>query len=464
MSGEVTPILILVRGERPSVNRLPDDETTDGDDSPWSEVPGPGFAGKLPDANALGQSLASIDLVTSDDFRTVADLHQHDTGRILNELQAKGVITPFQRARLAEGRAEALQMDEYIVIDRIGVGGMGEVFKARNRSLDRIEAIKTMNAGYDPSSSVSQRFHREAKLLARIEHPSIVPIYKVGHALGVDYIAMKYIEGVNLKEKVDQAASMGQLITINQAVDWISQAASALAKAHEASIIHRDIKPGNLMLSPEGRLFILDLGIARLAEKNDGVGSGITRQASAIGTPEFMPPEQWADATTVTPETDIYALGCTLFYLLTGRPPFIGDKLSDVMHGHTSQAPPSLANFRSDVPDSLDQILAKMLAKDPEERYRDAQEVVDALRKVDHRSSSSASSAHGHARHPPSPQDILGIACSIDRIDGRHRNRVLVVLPTTIDRNPRQADDDRNGAPRQTGVTDKPRQASFPLC
>jgi serine/threonine protein kinase len=342
----------------------------------------PATGNPLSDTDRLGRNLEAIQLVTSEDFRTVADIHQHDPRRILNDLEAKGVITAFQRSRLAEGKADRLVMDEYVILDRIGIGGMGEVFKARNRALDRIEAIKTMNAGHDPSSSISQRFHREAKMLARIEHPSIVPIYKVGHAQGVDYIAMKFIDGLNLKEKVDQTFAMGQMISLHQAIEWITQAAGALAKAHQESIIHRDIKPGNLMVTPEGRLYLLDLGIARLVQPTPNPAASLTRQASSMGTPEFMPPEQWADATMVTPETDIYALGCTLFFLLTGRAPFVGDKLSDVMRGHTSETPPLVSSLRPDVPREIDPIVAKMLEKEPESRYRQASEVIDALRRV----------------------------------------------------------------------------------
>ncbi|MBY0587950.1 serine/threonine protein kinase [bacterium] len=372
------------------MNGLPDDRPTQAEFEPSSDRPttsdGPS-AGSTPsfrkeDTDQLGKSLAAINLITSEDFRTVADIHQHNSFKILDDLERKGFITSYQRARLAEGHGETLIMDEYVILDRIGIGGMGEVFKARNRSLDRMEAIKTMNQGHDPSSSVSQRFHREAKMLARIEHPSIVPIYKVGHAQGVDYIAMKFIDGVNLKDKIDQSLAMGQSITVRQAVEWVSQAAAALAKAHEESIIHRDIKPSNLMVTPEGRLYILDLGIARLALSTSSPTPNLTRHASAIGTPEFMPPEQWADATTVTPETDIYALGCTLFFLLAGRAPFTGEKLSDVMRGHTSEKPPAISSLRPDAPKLLDAIIAKMLAKDPQQRYRQASEVLDALQRL----------------------------------------------------------------------------------
>jgi tRNA A-37 threonylcarbamoyl transferase component Bud32 len=365
---------------------------SDGDKSKPPETPSAGagdrqfaetfeseFARGALDTVELGAKLAEFEIVEKDEYRTISDSLGHDTGRILKHLAESGKITNFQRERIAAGSLENIVFDDYVILDQIGAGGMGEVFKARNRQLDRIEAIKTIRTAAEEGSTALQRFRREAHVLAKLEHPSIVPIYKVGAYEGVHYIAMKYVDGEDLRVKAERAAADEQPIPIDVACRWISQAASALGHAHKLNIVHRDIKPGNLMVTREGHLYVLDMGIARLTVATESKGGQLTRQNIAVGTPDFMPPEQWADATGVAPETDIYALGCTLFYVLAGRPPFAGKSMMDLMAAHAGEPPPRVSPYRPDAPEGLDAVIQKMLAKRPEERYRTADEVIAAL-------------------------------------------------------------------------------------
>ncbi len=331
----------------------------------------------------LGDELTSLDLIDSGTFIGVCQsLGATDImpDRIVEELVRSGRLTPFQAEKLRTGSVADIRFDDYVLLDRLGKGGMGEVYKARNIKLGRLEAIKTIIHHEGAAEALSKRFRQEAKVLARLEHPSIVPIYKIGTYEGTDFIAMKYVEGEDLKTRTERMRAEGKPATVATACRWIAEAADALHHAHEHGIIHRDIKPSNLIISnANGRLVVLDMGIARLQDPSGAKGSELTVQRRALGTPEFMPPEQWADATRVTPASDIYALGGTLFYVLAGQVPFPRAELVDLMRAHMNEQVPSLHNFRPDVPEELDQIVQRMLAKQTQDRFASSADVTAAL-------------------------------------------------------------------------------------
>ncbi|MFO0948705.1 MAG: serine/threonine-protein kinase [Planctomycetota bacterium] len=349
-----------------------------------STVPRGGHDGAPTDnVHELGRQLAELELVDTPTFNDVCTKvgNLGDTAPILTKLEQIGKLTPFQVKKIQESSPAGLRFDEYVLIEKLGEGGMGEVFRAHNLMLGRQEAIKTIIHLEGADEALFRRFQQEARVLARLEHPAIVPIYKVGRFSGIDYIAMKFVAGDDLKAKVKQAKESGVPIAIETACRWISDAADALGYAHEQNVIHRDIKPGNLMITRgTGRLIVLDLGIARLADPQTPHGTGLTMQARGLGTPEFMPPEQWADARAVTPSSDFYALGCTLFYLLTGTVPFKRARMVELMRAHATEPVPKMHELRPDVPPELDAVLAKMMAKNPDDRYRTGPEVVEALR------------------------------------------------------------------------------------
>lgn len=295
-------------------------------------------------------------------------------------LVSLGKLTEYQAELVSSGRPELIWFDDYVIVNRLGAGGMGEVFKARNTLLDRMEAIKTIIQNEGASVQLSERFKREAKALARLEHPNIVPIYKISTYQGVSFIAMRFINGVDLKTRADQAKMKGSALPVTQVCRWISDAADALAHAHKQGIIHRDIKPSNLMIATsDERLYVLDMGIARLSE-GSGPTSELTQQGRGLGTPEFMPGEQWANAREVFPQSDVYALGGTLFYALTGSVPYPARSSVELMKAHIGSPVPSARALRPEVPSGLDSVVRKMLAKRIEDRYETAEEVVAALR------------------------------------------------------------------------------------
>lgn len=293
-------------------------------------------------------------------------------------------LTQFQFRQIKAGNAHRLRLQHYVILDRLGAGGMGEVFTARNLNLPRLEAIKTFIQDIDdglgaPSEGIA-RFDQEARLLAQLNHPFITHVNHAGRDHGVAFIAMEYVRGQTLKQIVEQANAENNPVPIWWAVERIAAVADALKHAHAKKIIHRDIKPQNIMITETNELKVLDLGIARL------VGSGgssntmrLTQESMGLGTPEVMPPEQWADASAVTAESDLYSLGCTLFFLLTGRMPFVSESINGYMFAHVNDPPPAAATLRPEVPKALDDVIAKMLAKNAIDRFHDCDELIKAL-------------------------------------------------------------------------------------
>ncbi|QDU61397.1 Serine/threonine-protein kinase PknB [Planctomycetes bacterium Pan216] len=330
----------------------------------------------------LRKKLVSLEVVKADKFDSAYETigPNGDPTTVVDALEQSGNLTPFQAERLRSGSASDICFDDYVLLDKLGEGGMGEVYKARNSVLGRTEAIKTIRCSANKSEAVLKRFKQEARVLALLEHPAIVPIYKVGHVNGVDYIAMKFVTGEDLRSRVDNAFQAGAPVSIKTCCEWISEAADALGHAHQHNVIHRDIKPANLMVTATGKLIVLDMGIARLADPDQSTSAGLTAQRRGMGTPEYMPPEQWADATAVKPASDIYALGATLFYLLTGHVPFERKDLVALMRACAREEPPPASSHRGEIPPELDAVINKMLAKKPEDRFESALEVIDALR------------------------------------------------------------------------------------
>ncbi len=346
------------------------------------------------------QKLIELKLLTLQQWDAAAEAvgTQHDLVPILAELQQMEaswnsgcdeqfpVLTPFQVQKILAGKPEELWLDHYILLEKLGSGGMGDVFKARNTRLPRLEAIKTIHtasADGDRETSLGlERFQREAQLLAQLHHPHLTTIFHAGHDRDVQFIAIEYVRGKNLKQFVDEHYRDGRHMPVGRAVDYMITVAEVLAHAHERGVIHRDVKPANIMVTADGGLKVLDLGIAQLRDPKaprKGVSSQLTQGAVSLGTPEVMAPEQWADAQSVTAASDIYSLGCTLFYLLTGRMPFIAESREELLCAVISAERPNASDFRAEVPPELSAVLRTMLAHYPQDRYQSAAEVIDAL-------------------------------------------------------------------------------------
>jgi serine/threonine protein kinase/formylglycine-generating enzyme required for sulfatase activity len=285
-------------------------------------------------------------------------------------------LTKFQTQLIYTGMPDHLSFDHYSLIDRIGEGGMGRVYLAEHRHMDRKVALKVLSSAFSKDQEAVKRFYQEIKAAARLSHPNIVTAHDAGEANGMHYFVMEYIEGKDLQKTVVENGPL----SIANAVDYISQAARGLEYFHARQMIHRDIKPANLLLDKEDTVKIADMGLARI---EDADVTGLTRTGSIMGTIDFMSPEQALDSKHADARSDIYSLGCTLFYLLTGQSVYRGDTAMKKLLAHRTAPIPSLHEWRPNVPKSLDSVFQKMVAKESEDRYQSISEVMAALRECD---------------------------------------------------------------------------------
>ena len=259
-------------------------------------------------------------------------------------------------------------LGRYLLESRLGAGGMAEVFRATDPELKRTVAIKIVRAGA-ASGELLRRFRREARLLATLDHPAIVPVWDSGEDDGRPYFVMPYLAGGNLADRIARGAT-----TPEQVVEWISAIADALDAAHELGVLHRDVKPQNILLDEQGRARLADFGLAR-----DGGATSLTDIRLMVGTPLYLAPEI-ALGCPASPESDRYALAVTAFELLAGRPPFHGDRPLDVIQQHVHAAPPRLPAWLGPRRVELDAVLERALAKRPEHRPTSAAAFASQLR------------------------------------------------------------------------------------
>ncbi|HEY5313090.1 MAG TPA: protein kinase [Pirellulales bacterium] len=298
------------------------------------------------------------------------------TQDLARELVKRGKLTPLQASAAFSGRTRQLVLGQYLVLDKIGAGGMGQVFKAAHKLMRRTVAIKVLPRAALSSPEAVERFQREVQAAARLEHPNIVMAFDADEAAGLHFLVMQYIDGKDLQSLVKDKRGL----PVDAVVDYLLQAARGLSYAHQQGVIHRDVKPANLLLDHEGTLKILDLGLARLtAETAD---TGLTSAGQVLGTIDYMAPEQGADVRHADARADIYGLGCTLFTLVTGRTMFGGNSPVDKLLAHRTQQPPTLRSVRPEVPEALDRIYLKMVAKRPEDRYQTMDEVAGELARL----------------------------------------------------------------------------------
>jgi serine/threonine protein kinase len=301
-----------------------------------------------------------------------------DDEALAEHLITGGKLTRFQAEAVRERRFEELVIGNYQVLDRLGAGAMGTVYKARHRRMKRVVAIKVLSRNVGQSEKLVQRFQREVEAVARLSHPNIVMAYDADEAEVGHFLVMEFVNGHDLSSEVQQRGHL----PVSEALDCIIQAARGLGYAHGQGIVHRDIKPANLLRDVEGVVKVADLGLARF---NDQFGrpteemAALTQAGTIMGTVDFMPPEQALGLTNIDHRADIYSLGCTLYYLLVGCPPYPGTSLMAILLKHREAPPPSLRVARSEIPASLEPIFRRMVAKKPEERYSSMTEVVGAL-------------------------------------------------------------------------------------
>ena len=291
-------------------------------------------------------------------------------------LVAGGTLTQFQADAAAQKRTAALVIGDYHVLDVAGAGGMGQVYKARHRILDRHVAIKVMHTAKTDNPKLVQRFYREARAVARLAHPNIVTAYDAGETAGGLYLAMEFVDGEDLSEIIKDRGPL----TVDQAVNVTLQAARGLAYAHSHNLVHRDIKPANLLLARDGTVKILDLGLARFTEEADqGSEVSLTMAGRLMGTVEYMAPEHAANAKDADNRSDIYSLGCTMYRLLTGRLPYGGTTPVEKLIAQREEPIPLLSDSIEKIPEQLQGVFVRMVAKKPADRYQSMDDCISDL-------------------------------------------------------------------------------------
>ena len=324
-------------------------------------------------------SLVDSGLMSAEEVRTFIDAlppesQPNSAEGLAKLLFSRKKLTKFQAQAIYQGKTKGLVVGNYVVLDKIGAGGMGHVYLARHKRMERIVAIKVLPSAVTKSPDAVKRFQREMVAAAKLDHPNIVTAFDADEADGVHFLVMEHVKGDDLANVVRKRGTP----TVSKALDYIIQAAKGLEYAHASGIIHRDIKPSNLLLDAKGTVKILDMGLARIEQElgsDDTEAAALTQTGQVMGTVDYMPPEQSLDTHAADHRADIYSLGCTLFYLLTARPVYQGNTLAQKIFAHREDPIPSLTKLRPDVPQVLDAVFQKMLAKEVDQRHGSMSEV-----------------------------------------------------------------------------------------
>ena len=326
-------------------------------------------------AQKVISELTSAGLLSAD--RVTDYSGQADAGIevLLSKLVQDGHITSFQSDKLKAGKSSDIYFGDYVVIDKLGQGGMGTVLLAKHRRMDRLVAIKILPITVLESQDAVARFYQEVKVAAKLTHPNIVHAYDAGEHHGFHYLVMEYVPGYDLAEVLSQLGP----IPLSMALDYLKQACKGLDYAHRKGIVHRDVKPSNILLSDEGDIKILDMGLARICDSTfNQAMTQLTTTGQVMGTVEYMSPEQAEDTRQADQRSDIYSLGCTLYRLLTGKSPFTRDTVVKTILAHRTDSIPSL-NTGLPENDSVNQLFQKMVAKQPEDRFQTVSELMEAI-------------------------------------------------------------------------------------
>jgi serine/threonine protein kinase len=336
---------------------------------------------------------------------------------LARDLLKRDWLTAYQVNQIFLGRAAELVHGSYILLERLGEGGMGQVYKARHRKLRRVAALKIIRKDRMGTAEAAQRFYREVEACSRLDHPNIVLAYDADEVAGTRYLAMELVEGIDL----GKLTKLYGPLPVRAACDFIRQAALGLQHAFERGLVHRDIKPSNLLLATPpgvgrishasldfeqlagGMVKVLDLGLARLNEPLNDTNHTLTQAHAVLGTPDFIAPEQARDARSADIRSDLYSLGCTLYYLLTGQVPFNAPAAMEKLLQHYLEEAPRIETVRPEVPQAVGDIVRRLMAKNPAERYQTPAELAVALSVV---AREPVASPLGHSGNPSSNWEL----------------------------------------------------------
>jgi len=366
------------------------------DDQPRRERPRfreTALASTLIDEAQLAAAEASLAGVLDRMTAAPADWDQAVSDRLVQEK----ILTPFQVREMLAGR-KRFRLGQYTVLDEVARGGMGQVFRAEHAMMGREVAVKVLpRAKATPESEAA--FRREMRMLGRLDHENLVRAYDAGYDAMVYYLVTELVPGQDLKRHVQKHGPLDEAT----AASVISQAARGLAYAHEQGLVHRDVKPGNLLVMPDGRVKVLDLGLA---------GSQIEEESSrlgrVVGTMDYIAPEQIRMPDDVGPSADIYSLGCTLYYVVTGQVPFPGGTRREKMQKHLSGTPPPVIELAPHLSPEFCRVIEAMMVKNPAERITSAGDVADRLRRWSPelpRKGGPAKQERSSTEPPPLPDD-----------------------------------------------------------
>ncbi|MFL5342794.1 MAG: serine/threonine-protein kinase [Gemmataceae bacterium] len=363
------------------------------------------------------------DPVRESELELLAATHT-DVRSFARDLISRGLLTLWQVQMIFKNRGPELQLGSYILLELLAEGGMGLVYRARHRLMGRVVALKVIRCERLSKPEAVRRFQRETQLAAQISHPNIVMAFDANQVDDVHFIAMEFVDGIDLGKLVKQKGPL----PLKEACEYVRQAALGLQHAHERGLVHRDIKPSNLLLTMakgealraslsgvlsgkgldkpgsshtfQGVIKILDLGLARLQEAGGDAANRITLEGLVVGTPDYLAPEQARNSSAVDIRADLYGLGCTLYFLLTGQPPFPEGTPTEKIVQHAMTPVPGVELLRPDVPREVAAILRKLLAKKPEDRYQTPAELAVSLEPY---SLETASATRRSGLHRPLP-------------------------------------------------------------
>ena len=299
-----------------------------------------------------------------------------EPAELASRLVKDGVLTAFQARQILKGKSQGLVFGRYVILDFLGKGGMGSVYKAWHRMMGRVVALKILDPRCVANRQSLARFRREMQLVGRLDHPNVVRAFDADRVGEYHFIAMEYVAGQDLEDLLKERGALPPA----DVVYFASQAADGLAHAHALGILHRDIKPSNLLLTDARKVKILDFGLGTLLEK-DELPAALTAAGITVGTPDYLSPEQ-ARMVKLDGRSDLYSLGCTMYHLISGQLPFKGESSMDCIVGRITGKAIPISQVRPGLPPRLVQAIEKLMATNPDDRYQTADEAAAALRSL----------------------------------------------------------------------------------